>query len=127
MLINGDLSIDERGVVKFVNEFNFRDVKRFYIVENHGDLTRGWHGHEKEAKYVFVSKGRAKVEVKPLKVGETKSYMLSEKKPQVLYIPAGNYNAVTTYGDTQVIFFSTSTLEESKSDDIREEYVNSGQ
>lgn len=59
-LINGGLSVDDRGSVTFVNDFNFSDVKRFYIVENHRvGFIRAWHGHEKEGKYVFVVKGTA--------------------------------------------------------------------
>ena len=53
-------AVDDRGAVSFVNDFDFKDVKRFYIVENHKQgFVRGWHAHKKESKYVMVVKGSA--------------------------------------------------------------------
>ena len=52
----GGLFSDDRGHLRFVNDFNFEGVKRFYQVENHSkNFIRAWHGHEKEGKYVYVS------------------------------------------------------------------------
>lgn len=119
MIYSGGLSVDDRGKVSFANDFDFKDVKRFYVVENHnkGHL-RAWHGHKKEAKYVYVVSGSAKIGVA---TGEDfESYVLSADKPQVLYIPAGSYNGCRTLtDDAKVIYFSTATLEESKQDDQR--------
>ena len=55
-----------------------------------------------------------------LKTEEIQKFVLSEYDPKILYIPAGYANGFKTLTDnTQLIFFSTSTLEESKNDDIR--------
>ncbi len=127
-LIEGGLSIDDRGQVSFVNDFNFKDVKRFYMVSNHkSGMVRAWHAHKKEAKYVFVIKGAAIVGAvlidnwdSPDKNAVVNRYVLSEKKPSILYIPAGYANGFMSLSkDAQIIFFSTSTLEESKGDDFR--------
>lgn len=127
-LINGGLSVDDRGQVSFINDFNFKDVKRFYMVSNHKQgFVRAWHAHKKEAKYVLVVKGAAIVAAvaindwdKPSKSAEVKRFVLSEKKPTVLYIPAGYANGfMSLTKDAQLMFFSTSTLEESLGDDIR--------
>ena len=57
-IIKGGVSIDERGKVGFVNDFNFQNIKRFYVVENSSiNIVRAFHGHLKEAKYVFVVSG----------------------------------------------------------------------
>jgi len=54
----GGLAVDDRGHLKFINDFNFGGVKRFYQVENHQiGIIRAFHGHLKEAKYVYVVKG----------------------------------------------------------------------
>jgi dTDP-4-dehydrorhamnose 3,5-epimerase len=46
--------------------------------------------------------------------------VLAAKKPSVLFIPAGYANGfMSLTADAQLMFFSTSTLEESKGDDIR--------
>ena len=59
-IISGGLAVDDRGVVSFINDFNFSNVKRFYQVENHRQgFIRAWHGHKKEGKYVYVCQGSA--------------------------------------------------------------------
>ena len=128
-IIKGAISVDDRGSVRFVNDFDFKGVKRFYQVENHRcGFIRAWHGHKKEAKYVYVATGTALVGVVPLDAKEgdlekLQKFVLSDKTPSVLYIPAGNFNGfMNLEGETSVIFFSTSTLKESQGDDIRKNY-----
>lgn len=130
-IIEGGLAIDERGVLKFINDFNFKGVKRFYQVENHlMNIVRAFHGHMKEAKYCYVASGSILLFV--AKIGNIKSpskrqkpqkFILSAEKPQILFIPAGyahGYKALEK--NTRIIFFSTSTLKESKEDDFRYPY-----
>ena len=51
---------------------------------------------------------------------EVKRFVLSAHRPSVLYIPAGYANGfMSLTDDTLLMFFSTSTLEESKGDDYR--------
>ncbi|MCK5087021.1 MAG: dTDP-4-dehydrorhamnose 3,5-epimerase family protein [Melioribacteraceae bacterium] len=127
-LIKGGLAVDDRGVVSFVNDFNFQDVKRFYAIENHKQgFIRAWHGHKNEGKYVLLSKGSAlvcAVEIdnweNPSKNLEVHRFVLSDKNPSVLFIPKGYANGFMSLSeDTKLIFFSTSTLEESLGDDFR--------
>lgn len=120
-LINGGLSVDDRGSVTFVNDFNFSDVKRFYIVENHRvGFIRAWHGHEKEGKYVFVVKGTALIGAVDMRSDSPNKYILSDRSPKILYIPPGHANGFKTLEeDTRIIFYSTSTLQDSLGDDIR--------
>lgn len=127
-LLKGGLAVDDRGSVGFVNEFNFEGVKRFYSVENHKQgFVRAWHAHKKEAKYVMLAKGSAlvcAVEVddftNPSKDLEVKRFVLSEKSPSVLFIPAGYANGfMSLTEDAKLIFFSTTTLDESLGDDYR--------
>jgi dTDP-4-dehydrorhamnose 3,5-epimerase len=123
-ILNGGLAIDDRGSVRFVNDFNFEGVKRFYQVENHKkDFIRAWHGHVKEGKYVYVSSGTALIGIVNMVTEEITKYVLSDKSPKILWIPPGNYNGFKTLEEnTKIIFFSTSSLDESLNDDIREEY-----
>lgn len=128
-VLKGGVAVDDRGSVRFVNDFDFNGVKRFYQVENHRrGFIRAWHGHQKEAKYVYVTSGSALVGVVPLdsKEGDmtnVKKFVLSDKSPSILYIPANNFNGFMNLEEnTKVIFFSTTTLEESLGDDIRKEY-----
>jgi dTDP-4-dehydrorhamnose 3,5-epimerase-like enzyme len=130
-LIEGALSIDDRGQISFVNDFQFKDVKRFYLVENHRPgFIRAWHGHKKEAKYVIAVAGSALVcavriddwdsPARDIEGKRTHSHVLSAGKPSVLYIPPGYANGWKSLtSDAKLMFFSTATLEESQQDDIR--------
>jgi dTDP-4-dehydrorhamnose 3,5-epimerase-like enzyme len=127
-LIKGALVVDDRGTVSFANDFDFAGVKRFYIVANHrAGFVRAWHGHRNEAKYVAVTRGAALVgAVKidnwddPSRDAHVHRYVLSAQNPSVLYIPAGYANGfMSLTDDATLIFFSTSTVEESRQDDVR--------
>ncbi len=128
--IKGGISIDARGRISYVNGFEFADVKRFYIVENSKpNIFRGWHGHKSESKYVFVAAGIAVIAVvrirkwsKPSKQEKILTFTLSEHDSKILCIPAGFANGFySLVPKTKVIFYSTSTLQESLNDDVRYE------
>lgn len=127
-LIQGGLVVDDRGIVSFVNDFDFAGVKRFYIVENHSaGFVRAWHAHQREAKYITVVQGAAVVAAvkiedwqNPPADSKVYRYVLSALKPSVLYIPPGyanGFKSLTT--DTKLLVFSTSKLKDSQDDDIR--------
>lgn len=126
--IKGGLAVDDRGEVGFVNEFDFRNVKRFYSVTNHrSGFVRAWHGHRHEAKYVTVVRGAMLICCVAIDNWENPSpsltvqrFVLSDKTPSVLYIPAGHANGFMSLTEAaKALFFSTSTLQESLKDDIR--------
>lgn len=127
-LINGGSAVDDRGTLIFANDFDFAGVKRFYVVTNHRNgFVRAWHAHKHEAKYVTVLQGSALVGAvqiedwaNPSKNAQVHRVVLSVSKPQIYFIPAGYANGfMSLTEDTILQFFSTSSLEESKGDDIR--------
>lgn len=127
-LLRGGLSVDDRGEVGFVNEFDFADVRRFYTVANHqAGFVRAWHGHRREAKYVFAARGAALVCCVEPDDWDSPSrdlpifrFVLSERSPAVVRVPAGFVNGFMTLTEgSKLIFFSSSTLQESLGDDIR--------
>jgi dTDP-4-dehydrorhamnose 3,5-epimerase len=127
-LLKGGLAVDDRGEVGFVNDFSFSDVKRFYTVANHRrGFVRAWHGHRHEAKYATVVSGSMLVCCVEVDCWEGPSaelrvqrFVMSEKSPGVLYIPAGFANGFMSLTDgAKIVFFSTRTLQESLDDDIR--------
>ena len=128
-LIKGGIAVDDRGSLRFANEFHFEGVKRFYQVENYRrGFIRAWHGHEREGKYVWVSCGSALVGAVPLDaekgdLSRVKKFVLSDKCPGVLWIPGGHYNGIMSLEEnTRILFFSTASMEETQGDDIRLEY-----
>jgi dTDP-4-dehydrorhamnose 3,5-epimerase len=127
-LLQGGLAVDDRGEVGFVNGFTFDGVKRFYTVANHVQgFVRAWHGHRNEGKYVMATAGAALVACveiddweNPSPDLEVQRFVLSERRPALVYVPPGYVNGfMTLTPDAKLIFFSTSTLDESAGDDIR--------
>ena len=127
-IINGELSVDDRGELMFVNQFNMELVKRFYVVSNHKQgFIRAWHAHKIESKYVFIVNGAALISTVKIDDWENPSidiiadkFILTSKKPSILYIPSGYANGFKTLAiDTNIIFFSSSTLKDSVDDDYR--------
>jgi dTDP-4-dehydrorhamnose 3,5-epimerase len=120
--IKGNLFCDDRGYLRFVNDFDFSGVKRFYQVENHDSgFVRAWHGHKNEGKYAYVVKGSALFGLVDLTTEEVVlKQVLTSQSPQILVIPPNHANGFMTLEcGTIIIFFSTSTIDESRGDDIR--------
>lgn len=127
-LLEGRLAVDDRGEVGFVNEFSFDNVKRFYTVRNHrAGFVRAWHAHRREAKYVTAVEGAALIGAvriddwdQPSPSASVFRYVLTAAKPSVVYIPPGFANGfMSLTNDSKLMFFSTSSLDESKGDDVR--------
>jgi dTDP-4-dehydrorhamnose 3,5-epimerase-like enzyme len=127
-LIEGGLAFDDRGQLAFVNNFGFEGVKRFYAVSNHRQgFVRAWHAHRREAKYVHLAKGSALIGAvrvddweHPSPTLPVERFVLSASKPAVLFIPAGFANGFMSLSDDALLYyFSTSSIEESRGDDVR--------
>jgi dTDP-4-dehydrorhamnose 3,5-epimerase-like enzyme len=127
-LLSGKIAVDDRGEVGFVNEFDFSGVKRFYTVANHqSGFVRAWHGHRNEAKYVTAVRGAfvvccIKIDDwdNPASDLPVNRYVLSDKTPSVLYVPMGYVNGFKSLkDDAKLMFFSTSSLNDTMKDDIR--------
>lgn len=127
-VFSGGLATDKRGSVSFVNNFRFKDVKRFYQIKNSpSEPIRAFHGHMKEAKYFYVSSGsillaaiKLDKPIGPDKQNPVYRKVVSAKTPTVIYIPAGYANGFKILEDnTVVLVFSTATLKESQADDYR--------
>ena len=133
MNFNGGKSFDDRGSLTYFNEFSpiEMNIKRFYIVENFAaGMVRAWHGHKNEDKWVTCISGAAIIGYVPSlelcygevvsKVCDIQRTVLNANSPQLIYLSKGGYNgAKSLLPETRLLYFSTSTLEESKVDDYR--------
>ena len=127
-LIAGNIHQDNRGIIRFVNDFQFENVKRFYTIY-HPDVSviRAWQGHKLERKYFYVAKGSFLINwieinnwEKPSKDLTINSKVLSDKESEVLLIKPGHANGFKALEDNSIMtVFSDKTLEESKADDYR--------
>lgn len=127
-LLQGGLAVDDRGSVGFVNDFDLRGVRRFYLVQNHtAGFVRAWHAHKHEAKWATVVQGAAIVAAVQVDDWESPSpaltparFVMSSQRPAVLYIPPGYANGfMSLTPDLKIMFFSTAAIEESSADDYR--------
>lgn len=127
-VIPGQVAVDDRGQLSFVQAFTFEGVRRFYVVENFSmSVIRAFHGHLQEQKYVLAVAGSALVLIVQFDDAaqlpahaNLRRYVLSARHPSILWIPAGYANGFRALEPgTKLIFFSTATLEESSKDDYR--------
>ena len=128
-ILEGDCSVDDRGIVSFLNVLPFEKVKRSYIVENFStDTVRAFHGHKIEEKFVLAISGAAIIVVAKMSTDiksleDPKRYVLSNKKLQVLHIPFWHANGFRALElNTKLAFFSTTTIDQAKEDDYRFPY-----
>lgn len=128
IIISGGVYKDTRGILRYVNEENPENYKRFYLI-SHPDtnIVRAWQGHKIEKKSFFVVKGSFMIAVvQPLNF----EYPSLSEKPEFfnmkdednlfLKIPGGSYTGIKALvPDSVLLVFSGTTLEESKKDDFR--------
>lgn len=127
-IIKGKVFSDERGSLRFVNGFDFSDVKRFYTIQNKStEIIRAWQGHKIENKYFFVSSGSfliccVKIDdwKKPSKDLLVEKFMLLAGDSQILMVPAGYANGIKALEEnSKLLVFSSNSLEDAKEDDYR--------
>jgi dTDP-4-dehydrorhamnose 3,5-epimerase len=127
-LLAAGAAADDRGRLYFANDFDLRQCRRMYIVENFATGTvRAWHAHRRERKWVMALAGAALaccVAVDdwdaPSRDAEVHRFTLDAEQPKLLAIPAGYANgAMSLLPRTKLIYFSDAALDDSLQDDIR--------
>jgi len=127
-LINGGIFSDERGVIRFVNDFTLEGIKRFYtITQSPESGPRAWQGHKMESKYFYCLKGSfalrlAKIDnwEEPGNSPEIKSFKLSDVNSDILVVPDGYANGIQALEEySQLLIFSEKTIDEAKDDEVR--------
>ena len=129
-IINVDVSIDDRGEIVHCNNFNFQKnkIKRFYQIQNNNiNFVRAWHAHKKENKFILILNGSLKIcTIKidnwenPSKNLKKSTFVIGEKKPQILFIPGGYaHGTQNLIQNTKFIVFSNFDINESIKDDFR--------
>ncbi len=126
--LSGKVHVDARGILRFNNQVVLTEFKRFYSIENSAENPlRGWHGHKNEAKGFICLKGKVRIGGVRIDNWEYPSPELGvffedleAGTMDFVYLPAGYANAILSLeGDSTVLVFSSSTLNESKEDDYR--------
>lgn len=130
-LIVGGIHADTRGTLRFCNDFDMSEVKRFYTISNSKEQPkRGWILHKRETKWFFPLRGTTKVEVaierseiaEGLRLGlQRMSYLLDASEPKVLCVPPNNWFLIEQDGNAEVQVFSNCRVGEFPNDDFRKE------
>ena len=124
MIYKGENFTDLRGNLRCVNNFNFKNIKRFYQINNHQiNFVRAWHGHRKENKYFYVTSGKFLLGQVNLKTEKIQKFYLNSEIPQIIHIPKNHANGfMNLTADSSIMIFSDRTLKQSLDDDIRFPY-----
>jgi dTDP-4-dehydrorhamnose 3,5-epimerase len=119
-LIKGNLYKDNRGIVRFVNDFDMKNVVRMYCIEPQLGIIRAWQGHKKETKWFFAAKGSFVVKVVDMKTNFLNKFILTDLESNIVEIPGGNYNGFEALEEGSVLMvYSNFTTIQSKEDDFR--------
>ncbi len=127
-IIEGGLFRDSRGVVQYVNDFHFQEVKRFYLITHPNKFViRAWQGHRQETKHFYVTHGSFVVVW--LKIDDfdnpsrnltAEHLILKATESKVLTIPPGYANGLKALQpNSQIMVFSNYLLNEYSDDNLR--------
>jgi dTDP-4-dehydrorhamnose 3,5-epimerase-like enzyme len=119
--IKGNRFVDDRGIIRFNNEFDMTAVKRMYLIEPTSHLIRAWQGHQIENKWFSVVSGRFEVQVVSMTdLSDKMSFILSEDQDEVVKIEAGYYNGFKALEPlSELMVYSDKSLNDSLNDDYR--------
>lgn len=124
--IKGGIAKDDRGQIRFVNDFDMSLVKRFYIIKNL-DLTlvRGWRAHRIEQRWFYVLSGSFAIDTVKIDNWETVSpelpverLVLSTDENRVLHLSTGYATAFQALEEnSELLVFSDFGIENAPKDD----------
>jgi len=124
--IQGGISKDHRGQIRFVNEFDMSLVKRFYLIKNSDlELVRGWRAHRVEQRWFYVLSGSFRIDLvkidnwdNPSKDLNIEKIVLSVNDHKVFHVPSGYGTAFQAIEeDSEILAFANYPLSHAPSDD----------
>lgn len=127
-LLEGEIFMDERGVISSLNNFEFEGVKRFYFINNRDtSVVRGWHGHQIERKWFYCVQGGFEIAlVQPDNWDNPSSDLIPEifeldsEKSQILIVPGGYANCIrATQNNSKLMVLSGFKFEDCHQDSWR--------
>lgn len=124
--IQGGIAKDERGQIRFVNDFDMSFVKRFYIIKNADlDLVRGWRAHRIEQRWFYVLSGVFAIDL--VKIDDwanastdlpVERKILRSEDGLVLHVPVGYGMAFQALEvDSELLVFADYGIDNAKNDD----------
>src|SRR5690606_13022096 len=117
---------DHRGQIRFVNDFDMTEVKRFYIIKNADtELVRGWRAHRMEQRWFYVLSGTFIMDLVKIDNWDNVSPDLPIEKrilkagdQRVLHVPTGYGTAFQALEpDSELLVFADYGIDNAKNDD----------
>lgn len=120
-IIEGSSFQDNRGFIRFINDFDLEKVRRMYLIKPEMNFIRAWQGHKKEFKWFYVLSGSFQVQtVNMLDLNQRRTLTVNSNENKVIQIEPGHYNGFVALNESsELLVFSDQTLENSKDDDFR--------
>ncbi len=124
--IKGGMASDHRGSIRFVNEFDMTQVKRFYIIKNTDtELVRGWRAHRIEQRWFYVLSGSFildLVKIDNWNVASTElpveRRILKAESGEVVHVPVGYGTAFQAMEEgSELLVFADYGIEHAPNDD----------
>lgn len=125
-IIKGGIARDNRGEIRFVNDFDMSLIKRFYIIKNSdNELLRGWRAHKIEKRWFYVTKGTFEINVVNIDNFDCpstdlliESTIINELNQEVLYVPEGFGTTLRSLElNSQLLVFADYGIEHTLNDD----------
>ena len=127
-IIKGGFFSDKRGSMRFVNDFHFGDVKRFYFIKHpHTETVRAWQGHQFEKMYFYPISGSFVVAWVKIDDFENPSldlkaefHILSAENSEIISIPKGYANGLKALEhNSEIMILSDMDLDQPVIEKIR--------
>jgi len=124
--IKGGIAKDNRGQIRFVNDFDMSLVKRFYIIKNSDtELIRGWRAHRIEQRWFYVLSGSFAIDIVKIDNWDQASQdlpltkeVLKAEDGRVLHLSAGYATAFQALEpNSELLVFADYGIEHAKHDD----------
>ena len=127
-IIPGGTFTDYRGAMRFVNDFKFENVVRFYFIKHpDANFVRAWQGHQFEQKWFYPISGSFVVAWVKIDDFENPSlnlipefHIISSDRSELVHIPKGYANGIKALEpSSELMIFSDLVVEESVKEKIR--------
>ena len=122
----GGISSDQRGQIRFFNDFNLEEIKRFYLIKNSNlETIRGWRAHKIEQRWFYVLSGSFSLclviiddWIRPSRDLEVEEVVLDSKDHKVIHVPPGYATAFKALEvESEILVFADYPIDHAKLDD----------
>ncbi|WP_394749402.1 cupin domain-containing protein [Spongiimicrobium salis] len=127
-ILEGKNHIDDRGVLRFFNNFAMDKIVRFYeIAPSSTEIVRAWQGHKKESKWFYCTQGSFKIQLikvddfdRPSEDLQPEIFTLTDRIAGVLHVPGGYASGFKAIEEnSKMMVYSDMNLVDSSNDDFR--------